>query len=689
MSSKVIWMVVAIIVIICLCCSCLVAGLAGFFVINSSSSTQVNDPIISTPSLNSPWQRATPQYPTPWDSEGTSQPPDLQPQVTPDPIKLQGAEETLDMLKSEIVPNNDPRELAIRFKGVENMPDTIPDHTIYKVGDTKEFWTTNVDTNKNSKIKAKLAYITDHVYFWIQEGVSYKQRDLSTLVDTFENDIYPTDREFFGSEWSPGIDDNVHLFLLYATDLGGNLAGYFSSADSVPPQAHEYSNAHEMFLLNADTIGLDEKFTYGVLAHEFQHMIHWYRDRNETSWLNEGFSELAAFLNGYYESGFDYLAMSDPDIQLTDWPNDSNATTPHYGAAFLFLNYFLDRFGEDATKALVADEKNGMESVDDVLQQIGATDDLTGLPITADDVFADWTLANYLQDGTIADGRYVYHDYTDAPQAATTETISTCDTSWNERTVSQYGADYIQINCDQPYTINLQGAFDVGVLPADAFSGNYSFWSNKGDESDMTLTQTFDFSNVSTPIEMTYHTWYDLETDYDYLYLTASVNGQDWQILDTPSCTTEDPSGNSFGCGYNAESNGWIEETVDLSQFKGQKVQLRFEYVTDAAVNGEGLLLDDISIPAIDYSSDFEHDTGGWEPAGWVRIQNALPQTYQISLVTIHNGTEINKIVFDQNQSAEIQVDGSSADEVYLIVSGTTRFTRQPAYYRFAIVPAF
>ncbi len=688
MSSKVIWIIVAVIVIICLCASCLVAGLAGFFIIQGSDTTTGSVPTISTSEPNFPWQDKTPQFPTPWDSNGTSEPPVIDPAATPDPLLLAGAKQTLEMLKSQIVPNNDPRELAVRFRGVENMPETVPDNTDYKVGDKKSFWTTNVDTNVNTKIPAKLAYITDHVYFWIEEGVTYKENDLVKLVEAFENEIYPTDREFFGSEWTPGIDENPHLFLLYATNLGGNLAGYFSSADSVPPQAHEYSNAHEMFLLNADTIGLDEKFTYGVLAHEFQHMIHWYRDRNETSWLNEGFSELAAFLNGYYEGGFDYLAMTDPDLQLTDWPNDSSATTPHYGSAFLFVNYFLNRFGDDATKALVAEEQNGMESVDTVLSQIDAVDELSGEPILADDVFRDWTLTNLLLDESIADGRYIYDNYNRAPQAATTETIDTCSASWQDRSVSQYGADYIQINCDQPYTISFQGTYDVGVLPQDAYSGDYAFWSNKGDESDMTLTQSFDFSQVSGPIEMNYQTWYDLETDYDYLYLVASENGEDWQILDTPSCTSEDPSGNSFGCGYNAETYDWIEETVDLSQFAGKKVQLRFEYVTDAAVNGEGFLLDDVSIAAIDYATDFENDDGGWVSEGWVRIQNVLPQTYEVSLVTMSNGTEISRVALDANHSAEISVAGNRVDSVYLVVSGTTRFTRQPAYYRFGLQPA-
>jgi len=686
MSSKWIWIIVILIVVICLCASCLVAAGAGLFLMRSSETSTNFENYVPTLELNLPWDEPTQEKPTPWDTESTPEP-NFELQTTPDPQSLNASLETLNTLKNEIVPNNDPRELAVRFEGVNDMPEMVPDHTDYKVGDEKQFWTTNVDTNENKKVNAKLAYITDHVYFWIEKGVSYKERDLSKLVEAFENEMYPTNREFFGSEWSPGIDDNPRLFLLYASNLGGNLAGYFSSADSVPPQAHEFSNAHEMFLLNSDTIGLDEKFTYGVLAHEFQHMIHWYRDRNETSWLNEGFSELAAFINGYYESGFDYMAMSDPDIQLNDWPNDSNATTPHYGAGFLFVNYFLNRFGEDATKALVADEANGMESVDDVLKQVDAVDPITNEPITADEFFADWTITNYLHDKKVGDGRYTYENYSDAPQAATTETMTTCNADWSNRTVSQYGADYIQIDCGDTFTVDFQGTFDVGVLPQNAHSGDYAFWSNKGDESDMTLTQTFDFTTASKPIEMSYFAWYDIETDYDYLYLTASENGEDWEILQTPSCTNDDPSGNSFGCGYNDTTNGWVKETVDLSKFAGKKVQIRFEYITDAAVNGEGFMLDDVEIPSIGYSTDFETDSGGWETEGWVRIQNSIPQTYELTIIKVNQNTQVERITVDQNQSASITVNGGELEDVILIVSGTSRFTRQEAVYRFKIQP--
>lgn len=596
--------------------------------------------------------------------------------------------DTLAVLQNTIIPINDPHDLARRLKGIENIPDTFPSGP-FSLGDSKQFWVTNVDSNTNFQITATVRYVTPSSYFWIQDSVRYNENDLQKLAEEFDRKIYPTNRAFFGSEPNPGVDEDPRIHILYASGLGRSLAGYFSSADAVHPLAHPYSNAHEMFLLNSDTIRLNEQFTYGVLAHEFQHMIHWYQDRNETSWLNEGFSELAVLLNDYNTGGFDFAFISNPDLQLNDWPNDSSATTPHYGASFLFAAYFLDRFGDEATQSLVRHPENGLESVDVVLREINALDPLTSQPILADDLFADWVIANYLGDSRISDGRYAYTIYSNAPQATATETVSDCPATLEGRTVKQYGTDYIKITCKGDFTLRFEGSTQTRLLPAaaDAYSGQYAFWSNKGDESNMTLTREFDFSEVSGPIDISYYTWYDIEDDYDYIYLVASTDGgETWQILITPSGTAENPSGNSYGWAYNGKSNAWIREIVDLSQFAGQKVLLRFEYVTDAAVHGEGFLLDDISIPAIDYFTDFEQDDGGWEAAGFARIQNQLPQTFRLSLIYKGDDIHIEKLELPADQALEIPISiGSDVSEVILVVSGTTRFTREVGVYSVTI----
>lgn len=663
-KTNVIWIIVGIVLTLLCCCLLILAG-AGVWLYQNGDSL-----IDAIPDIPSDFSTPTPSAPIVVE----------RPPVDDVPV------DTLTTLENTIVPPNNLPELACRLDGVCDIPLTVEGPSVpLQIGATDTFWATDVGTNENFEVDATLQYITDHSYFWVQDGVSFDDREMKDLMDEFEAKIYPTNRAFFGSEWSPGVDEDEHIYILYARGIGSSIAGYYSSADEYHPLAHEYSNAHEMFLFNADNTNLGDEFTYGVLAHEFQHMIHWNLDRNESSWMNEGFSELASFLNGYDPGGFDWVYTSNPDIQLNDWPNDQNATTPHYGAAFMFTTYFLDRFGEDATKALAANPQNGMDSVDDTLQSIGATDGLTGESIGADDVVIDWLTANYLNDPDVDDGRYTYHNYERAPQADATVEVDSCPFSQNY-TVHQYGGDYIQINCKGDYTIHFEGATQTGLLPVDPYSGEYAFWSNKGDESDMTLTQEFDFSNVAGPITLAFQTWYDIEEDYDYIYLEVSEDGKRWQIITTPSGTGEDPSGNSHGWGYNGVTGGWIQESVDLSAYAGKRVQVRFEYVTDAAVNGEGMLIDDIRIDAIDYQSDFESDNGGWEAAGFVRVQNILPQTFRLALILKGNETTVEMIELSDEQTVDIPFTlGDEYDEAILVVTGTTRFTRELANYSIEI----
>ncbi len=622
------------------------------------------------------------------------------PNATPEPVPTvvilpeppADAFETLQTLQEAVTPKNDLRELAMRLGGKTDIPEVLESDPVqYQLGDQKNFWISDTDTNETFETRATLRYATEHVYFWIENGVDYHEGDLIKLVDEFEEKIYPTNRAFFGSEWSPGIDNDPHLYIVFARGLGGSVAGYFSSADSVHPLAHEYSNGHETFMVSADNNRLNDAYLYGVLAHEFQHMIHWYGDQNETTWLNEGFSELAVFLNDYYSGGFDFMFVSQPDMQLNNWPNDSYATTPHYGAAFMFVNYFLDRFGEEATQAVVSAPENGMDSIDVVLEKLDIVDPLSGKTITANDVFADWVVTNYMLDPNASDGRYVYHNNPGAPGTYETEWVTDCQPGWQDRTVHQYGADYIRISCPGTHTLEIEGSTEVGLLPESAYSGAYAFWSNQGDDSDMTLTRQFDFSDVSDALTISFMTWYDLEEDYDYVYLAASEDGEKWQILNTPSGTIENPSGNSYGWAWNGLSGGngrWIEETVDLSAYAGKQVYLRFEYVTDAAVNGEGMLIDDVSIPAIGYFSDFEDDAQhGWEGEGFVRVQNRLPQSFAVSLIRLEGDKRtVETIQVDSGEKVSFELDAENmGGDVVLVVSGTTRFTRQLATYRFRL----
>lgn len=591
--------------------------------------------------------------------------------------------ETLDTLAQAQVPENDPYELACRLQAVCNVSETVQAKP-YKVGDKEKFWILNSDTTEHFQIDATLRYATDHSYFWVEDGTSLDEGDMKALMDTFESKIYPTDREFFGSEANPGVDGDPHIYVIYASSIGHNIAGYFSSSDSYNPLVKEYSNAHETYVLGTSQ-DLGDDYTYATLAHEFVHMIQNASDRNDVSWFNEGFAELGAFLNGYDIGGADWLYVQNPDMQLNTWVDNSSPDfSAHYGQSFLYLAYFLDRFGEEATKALTNNPENDLTSVDQTLADLDIKDPETGKVITADDVFMDWAATMILMDESVGDGRYDYHNYPNAPTATATESVTSCPKTL-DGTVNQYGIDYYNISCAGDYTLKFNGSTVVGLLPVSAHSDKYMFWSNRGDESDMTLTREFDLTGVSGDVKMSFAMWYDLETDYDYVFLEASTDGQTWEIITTPSGTAEDPSGNSYGWGYNGQTNDWKTEEVDLSKYAGQKVQIRFEYVTDAALNGEGFLLDDVQIDAIDYKSDFEAGTDGWEAAGFVRVENVMPQTYRLTLIVKGDTTTVTQIQLNADQTAEVPLSLKSGEEAILIVTGTTRFTRMPAAYQIEI----
>ncbi|TFG69950.1 MAG: hypothetical protein E4H27_06555 [Anaerolineales bacterium] len=629
------------------------------------------------------------------------------PPSTPLPLPDEAAE-TLDALESAIIPVSDLHELGIRYRGVS--PDTSriaslvsPD---YDVGTVRAFSVSNLDSDTTFDVQARLLYKTDHVYMWVEEGLSTDMDKIQKAADLFEEHTYPTDRAFFGAEWSPGVDGDPHLSILHASNLGSTVAGYFSSADSYVKAVREDSNEMEMFYIHIDkSMEIGDDFYNGVLAHEFQHMIHWYNDRNETTWMNEGCSELAMELNesmyqgelGTYDvGGSEYAYLDNPDTQLTTWPEVdlTGAASAHYGASYLFMSYFLDRFGEEATKSLVAHPENGMESVNIILDELG-------LPLTHEDIVADWYIANLLDSPELVDGRYGYKEIDiaepDIDKSYTRPSNFPVDAT---STVKQYGVDYIEIRGSQPVKFAFSGTSQVGLMDTDAHSGKYLWWSNREDESDSRLSRRLDLTSA-THASLEFWSWYHIEEDWDYAYVvvgtTASgiiptdLNSTDisWTILDntTLGCTESDPNYGNLGCGITGQSNEWEKLSANLDAFTGQEVVLRFEYITDAAVNQAGMAIDDLTI-VVDGNTvvedDAETNQEDWIAEGFVRHANVLPQEWIIQLVTFGDETQVSRLLFLDGSSGEWTIPlGGQVRSAVLAISAVAPFTTEEAVYRY------
>lgn len=606
--------------------------------------------------------------------------------------------DTLSQLTGVIIPERDRNDLALRLLGVEEIPDPPESAPAYEVGDVVTFWADNLDEDYQFQVDARLVYATDHIYMFVEEGVDLPLDRLQRSADHFEEVIRPHVHEVFGQEWLPGIDGDPHLFILHARNLGSWVAAYYDSSSEYATQAVPSSNQREMFFVNLDAMGnvIGTDYYESVLAHEFQHMVHWNVDRNEDTWLNEGLSELASMITGYGPSGFLYDFLQNPNIQLNAWPEDNNRGV-HYGAAFAFVAYFYDRYGEAATTALVSDAQNGLTSIDEALQRIDARDPSSGEPVDLVDLFGDWLVTNRVQNATLGDGRYAYHfgdlGLVDVPPARITAEIAPDGVSY-ERAAPQWGPEYLYVSGGaeaQTLQFSFEGSPMVPVVPANAHSGQYMWWGNRADDSDTRLTQRFDLSGVEQAT-LKYWTWYFIEEGWDYGYVMVSTDdGRTWTPLETSRTITDDPHGNAYGPGYSGRSGDWVEETVDLTPYVGGEVLVRFEYITDDAVTQPGFLIDDVSIPEIGYASDFESGDGGWRSEGWLRMDNALAQTFLVQLVQpgADDAPVTRWLSPDEGTSGTwtFEVGGAAGDAV-IIVSGLAPVTTEPAAYRYSLSPA-
>src|SRR5436309_1632530 len=81
-------------------------------------------------------------------------------------------------------------------------------------------------------------------------------------------------------------------------------------------------------------------------------------------------------------------------------------------------------------------------------------------------------------------------------------------------------------------------------------------------------------------------------------------------------------------CGKQDAQPSWIQESVDLTPYAGQKVMVKFQQITDEVYTAPGFAIDNIEIPEIGFSDDVENGDNGWVAKGFVRFDNILPQHF-------------------------------------------------------------
>jgi hypothetical protein len=368
--------------------------------------------------------------------------------------------------------------------------------------------------------------------------------------------------------------------------------------------------------------------------------------------------------------------MAQPGVQLTAWSAGGGADlVRHYQAAYLFLRYVAERGGGwDALPRLFETCARGVGMFADFLKREPLAPDI-------DSLFADWAVANLIQDPSVADGRYGYAN--GGFHAAATGSASPATPFLGS--LPQYAANYVDL---APGAVSATFAGDTTVPLFDAPLDGGAWWSNRGDSLDSRLTRHVDLSGL-TEATLHFQAWYDLESEFDFVYVSASRDGgRTWRVLSGKHAVADQATGNNFGQGWTGSSGAeWIDEDVELTPFAGAAdVLLRFEYVTDQSYNGPGFALRNVAIPELNLSEPGAAEDP-WTAEGWLRVDAPIPQRWNLRLVRwTPTGVLVDPIGVGLDGSGTFPLD-ETATRTTLVIAPTAPRTLVPANYSLTLTP--
>ena len=267
-----------------------------------------------------------------------------------------------------------------------------------------------------NEITATLKIVSQKAYFYVDrswyqnlsDDVRHKvETNLDNLSQEFDKRIYPTLTSLYGKEWSPGIDNDTHITILFEKMKEG-AGGYFRTEDEYQRIQAPNSNQREMIYVNAIYLPYDIIKSY--VSHEFTHLITFnQKDRlrgvSEETWLNEMRADYSPTLMGYDK---DYRNsnlqqrvkqfIQTPSDSLTEWQERQ----ADYGVINLFGQYLVEHYGVRILADSMHSREVGMSSIDEALAE-------NGFKETFSDIFTDWTVAVFLNDCALGQ-KYCYTD---------------------------------------------------------------------------------------------------------------------------------------------------------------------------------------------------------------------------------------------------------------------------------------
>ncbi|HKG52384.1 MAG TPA: hypothetical protein VKB14_18290 [Actinomycetales bacterium] len=368
----------------------------------------------------------------------------------------------------------------------------------------------------------------------------------------------------------------------------------------------------------------------GTFAHEYQHLLEYYQDPNEVSWVNEGLSDFAEKVVGYANTtasvfqrgteshlycfhGYGTVRTDfnpnprdcgGPQNSLTLWGDEETGDSilSDYGNAWSFMLYLRDHFGLPLITALHRDgDDQGLAAVQTQLNRFAG-----GRSVRT--VVHDFQVMN-LVDQTVQGrrGRVVGANKGRVTSASLRSRLNLLNPAAFARAgAAPNGADYVALrgrgssflSGSELRRVRFQGASTLPSLPlqwtvvdnAPGRAGNKTLWS--GNESNLDSAAITEVSVPAGSPKLTYVERHLAEATFDYAYTVVSTDGGQTYTALANENTVQGPRGPAL----NGEAAGFVTQTFDLSPYAGQTILLGFQYVSDAGVNAGGWYVDDVKV---------------------------------------------------------------------------------------------
>ncbi len=464
----------------------------------------------------------------------------------------------------------------------------------------------------------------DDAQIWVQENMSWPEGDpretpvvtceqAEYMLGEFENNIYPTEVDFFGP---PDFHDGSNATL---PDLAGLPPDYYEDEagrqvvlvanvrdenyyDPTFPLyiAGFYSDALESwFDRNTMTIdGFDwenrigpvaeRPFLYeGIFAHEYQHLLHSDYDGDEVNWINEGLSDLAEFLVGYGHPDSHVAATADlPENSLVVWEDQGPLEIlSDYGHAYFFMLYLLEQYGQGAIQTLFHNSSNDITGVQETLDAVGSDRDFAA-------VYRDYAVA-LLIDSSRGGRQYQFQNIDFNLNVGTPSNPN--PEAFSMPGAPPWGTDYVWLE-NRGRQLVFDGA-DFTSFPTAWTSDGEVLWGGTGD-----LVDHWAIFETTGGGTLSFDTMYEIEEGWDFGFVQVSTDGgQTWTSLANEYTTSEhNPAAHPKIVenvpGLTGSSGGWINMSFDLSAYAGQDILVAFRYVTDWATTLDGWYVDNIYV---------------------------------------------------------------------------------------------